>query len=350
MHWPCLLPLLSTGTISAYYILKPIFPKRMLLYLRRLRCRHLLKHSADVWPILPSAAKRPAGWDGWPGGKQFAVVLTHDVENTRGVNKVQKLAAIEKALEFRSSFNFVARDYPIPDSLLHSLKAEGFETGIHGLHHNNHLYKSESVFRKTADAINFYLAKHGCVGFRSPSMYHNLDWIHHLNILYDASTFDTDPFEPQPDGVGTIFPFWVPSNNGSGGYVELPYTLAQDFTLFVLLNEKSPAIWKKKLDWIAENGGMVLLNVHPDYMNFQGQASSIDEYPAEYYSELLQYIRSQYSGRYWNALPREVADMCVPECESGKALTHDKRPSKYPSYIGRCNPSIRNELLTNFRG
>jgi peptidoglycan/xylan/chitin deacetylase (PgdA/CDA1 family) len=350
MHLPFLLPMLSAGAISAYYILKPVLPKRMLLYLRRLRCRHLLKHSADVWPILPASAKKPAGWDGWPGGKQFAVVLTHDVENTRGVNKVQKLAAIEKALEFRSSFNFVARDYPIPESLLHSLKADGFETGIHGLHHNNHLYKSESVFRETADAINLYLAKHGCVGFRSPAMYHNLDWIHHLNILYDASTFDTDPFEPQPDGVGTIFPFWVPSNNGSGGYVELPYTLAQDFTLFVLLNEKSPAIWKKKLDWIAENGGMVLLNVHPDYMNFEGQASSIDEYPAEYYSELLRYIRSQYSGRYWNALPREVADICVPDCESGKALTNDKRPSKYPSYIGSRNPSISNEMLPSFRG
>jgi hypothetical protein len=27
------------------------------------------------------------------------------------------------------------------------------------------------------------------------------------------STFDTDPFEPQPDGMGTIFPFWVPNQD-----------------------------------------------------------------------------------------------------------------------------------------
>jgi glycosyltransferase involved in cell wall biosynthesis/peptidoglycan/xylan/chitin deacetylase (PgdA/CDA1 family) len=317
----------SFSGLSVYYCLKPFMPKSLQLYLRRLRCRAILQNAADVWPIFPQAGRGPVDWKGWPEGKQFAVVLTHDVENIRGVKKVQKLVALEKGLGFRSSFNFVARDYPFPESLSTRLKADGFEIGLHGLHHNNDLYRSESVFRKTAKAINFYLAKHGSRGFRSPAMYHNLDWIHNLNILYDASTFDTDPFEPQPDGVGTIFPFWVPSADGSGGYVELPYTLPQDFSLFILLEEKSPAIWKKKLDWIAESGGMALVIVHPDYMDFHDRKSSIDEYPAEYYSELLEYIRSQYSGRYWNALPREVAEWCVPNDGLGKSITHDIRPS-----------------------
>jgi len=34
-------------------------------------------------------------------------------------------------------------------------------------------------------------------GFSLPSMHHNLEWIGELDIEYDASTFDTDPFEPQ---------------------------------------------------------------------------------------------------------------------------------------------------------
>src|SRR5438093_11418122 len=42
-------------------------------------------------------------------------------------------------------------------------------------------------------------------------MLRNLDWLHDLDVQYDASTFDTDPFEPQPDGMDTIFPFWVPA-------------------------------------------------------------------------------------------------------------------------------------------
>ena len=70
--------------------------------------------------------------------------------------------------------------------------------------------------------------------------------------------------------MGTIIPFWVSKDGFQKGYVELPYTLPQDFTLFILMKEKNIEIWKQKLDWIAEYGGMVLLNTHPDYMNFDG--------------------------------------------------------------------------------
>ena len=104
-----------------------------------------------------------------------------------------------------------------------------------------------------------------------------------------------------------IFPFWVNSSNGRQGYVELPYTLAQDFTLLVLINEKSIDIWKKKVDWIARKGGMVLVNVHPDYMSFYGKKPGLQEYPAEYYAELLKYIKSKYEYQYWNDLPKNVA-------------------------------------------
>ena len=62
-------------------------------------------------------------------------------------------------------------------------------------------------------------------------MLHNLEWFHDLNVKYDSSTFDTDPFEPQPDGVGTIFPFWVPRPNSplttgwnGNGHGRLPET------------------------------------------------------------------------------------------------------------------------------
>ena len=92
-----------------------------------------------------------------------------------------------------------------------------------------------------------------------------------LNIEYDSSTFDTDPFEAQPDGVKSVFPFWVAGISPRVGYVELPYTLPQDFTLFILLKEKDITIWKQKLSWIAKKGGMALVITHPDYMNFDGR-------------------------------------------------------------------------------
>jgi hypothetical protein len=91
------------------------------------------------------------------------------------------------------------------------------------------------------------------------------------------------------------------------GYVELPYTLPQDFTLFVLMREKTIDIWKKKMDWIAEKGGMALINTHPDYMKFDDGKCGLEEYPVKYYQEFLEYVKDQYEGQYWHCLPREMA-------------------------------------------
>jgi hypothetical protein len=131
--------------------------------------------------------------------------------------------------------------------------------------------------------------------------------MHHLEITHSTSTFDTDPFEPQPDGVGTVFPFWINNHRAGKGYVEIPYTLPQDFTLFILMGEKSNKIWKEKLDWIAEKGGMAYLNCHPDYMNFNGKSLGLEQYPVAYYTDFLSYIQERYGGQYYHARPKEIA-------------------------------------------
>src|ERR1035437_5956107 len=113
---------------------------------------------------------------------------------------------------------------------------------------------------------------------------------------------------PQACGMGRIFPYWVQSPNGQGrGFVEMPYTLPQDFTLFALLEEKTNAIWRRKLDWIAGKGGMALIKTHPDYMAFHGEDKRMERYPVELYTDLLDYIRSHYEGEYWLAQPSEMA-------------------------------------------
>jgi|SRR5581483_4058982 len=292
--------------IKAYYACKPILPWALRTALRRARARFKRDACSDRWPIDPTAAVIPAGWTGWPRNKGFALVLTHDVEGTRGLNRVQRLMDVEAGMGFKSSFNFVPEGaYRVPDDLRFTLEKSGFEVGIHGLKHDGKLYSTHAEFSRRAARIREYRQKWQVSGFRSPFMHHNLDWIQELGMEYDASTFDTDPFEPQADGTGTIFPFWV-SNRKGGGYVELPYTLVQDYNLFVILQERTNEIWKRKLDWIAEHGGMVLMNTHPDYMWFEGSRGR-DEYPVNLYSELLSYIRQKHEGAYWHALPREVA-------------------------------------------
>ena len=290
----------------AYYLIKPFLPWQLRVLLRRVRANSRRAAFADTWPIDKRAGATPPNWSGWPDAKQFAVILTHDVEGTKGLRRVPQLMDLERKHGFRSSFNFVPRgEYQVPDSLRFTMEETGFEVGVHGLEHDGKLYKSKAHFAAKAAGIREYLREWKAAGFRSPLMQHKLSWLHELGAEYDASTFDTDPFEPEPDGVRTIFPFWVPGNNGQG-YVELPYTLVQDFTLFVILREQTIDIWKKKLDWIAAHGGMALLNVHPDYVAFDGKPGR-DEFSVGLYEELLQYINDRYGDVCWRALPRDVA-------------------------------------------
>jgi hypothetical protein len=270
---------------------------------------------------MPGSELPPENWPGWPQGKKFAFVLTHDVESSAGLAKCRSLMQLEMQHGFRSSFNFVPEgDYRVPADLRHELTACGFEVGIHDLKHDGHLFASHRGFKQRARRINGYAREWGVSGFRSGFMLRNLDWLHDLDVDYDASTFDTDPFEPQPDGRHTIFPFWVPRPNdhclsphqaagncSANGYVELPYTLPQDSTLFLLLSEKTTEIWCRKLDWIAAHGGMALIDTHPDYMSVDGCSLKNGEYPIELYKDLLHYVSSRYADEYWPALPREVA-------------------------------------------
>ncbi len=299
-----------------YYNVKSFVPQALRTSIRRRYALYQRKKTASVWPIIPGSERRPISWPGWPGGKQFALVLTHDVETALGLQRCRDLMALEQRIGFRSSYNFVPEgEYVVSKELRDQLKANGFEVGVHDLKHDGRLYRSRREFSNRATRINHYLWEWQADGFRSAFMLNELDWLHELDISYDASTFDTDPFEPQPQGQETIFPFWI-SHSGNchcstftesrGGYVELPYTLPQDSTLFLLLQEKTPEIWLNKLDWLAQNGGMALVITHPDYMSLNGSGERAD-YSVALYREFLERVRDKYAGAYWHALPKEVA-------------------------------------------
>jgi hypothetical protein len=308
--------------VSLYYKLKPLIPRSLQIAVRRSVTLRKREQYLRVWPIDDSAGKAPKHWRGWPDGKEFALVLTHDVDTAKGQKKCAELAKLEMRYDFRSSFNFVPRRYSDSPELRKYLVWNGFEVGVHGLYHDGNYFRSRKTFCRRAIQINQYLKDWGAVGFRSPSMFSNPEWILDLDVEYDTSTFDTDPFEPQPDGVKTIFPFWVQGNSDRRGYVELPYTMPQDFTLFVLMRENDIGVWKRKLDWIARKGGMVVMNTHPDYMNFNSERAGVDTYPAEQYESLLDYLRTKFSGRYWHVLPKEMARFARAWCApAGKEST-----------------------------
>ncbi len=161
-----------------YYQIKPYLPWRFRMGLRRIFARRTLRTYKDVWPINRAAAQPPKNWPGWPGGKKFALTITHDVEGAEGLGKIDQLVALETKLGFRSSFNFIPEgEINIPREMRAELARKGFEVGVHDLHHDGKLFQDRTEFARKAKRINSYLSEWGSSGFRSAFMHHNLDWV-----------------------------------------------------------------------------------------------------------------------------------------------------------------------------
>lgn len=291
-----------------YYLLKPILPRTLTKTLRQYHSNSSHNQLRPNWPVdsryasfqwevmrqlLMTSGNTSISYKlFWPDKQRFAFVLTHDVETAEGQAFVRKVADMEENLGFRSSFNFVLARYPLDLKLLQELRERGFEVGCHGLKHDGKLFSTKQEFTKRAARINAYIKEYGMVGFRAPLTHRNPEWMQALEIEYDLSFFDTDPFEPIPGGVMSIWPFFI------GRFVELPYTLAQDYTLTTVLGETSPRVWLEKVDFIEKYGGMALLNSHPDYLKTK---STWDVY----YDFL---VRMKQRNDFWHALPRDIAD------------------------------------------
>src|SRR5207253_2090743 len=135
------------------------------------------------------------------------------------------------------------------------------EIGLHGIDHKCKLFATRQRFEADLPKIHRYMEEWGAVGFRSPALHRNADWMPELRCDYDSSFPDTDPYEPQPGGCCSLLPFFV------GDVVELPITLPQDHTLFVILGARDARTWLDKVAWIRERGGLAVVLTHPDYVH-----------------------------------------------------------------------------------
>jgi len=294
----------STPLRDAYYRLRPIVPIALRRALQRWQAQRCDVTRFPRWPIELSlirfhqlvlarrlrdrAELRHLAL--WPDDRQFAFVLTHDVDSAAGFARIDQIARIERDLGFRSAWFVVPELYAVDWDRLARLSDDGFEIGIHGLKHDGRLFSSREVFRERLPKINDYLKRCGAVGFRSPATLRRADWLAEIAVEYDASYFDSDPFEPQPGGTCSWWPFFL------GQLVELPYTLPQDFTLFEKLQLDAAAVWVDKLTLIERYRGMALLLTHPDYLDRRERVDA--------YVRTLQWAAKR--ANCWHALPREV--------------------------------------------
>jgi len=292
--------------LSAFYAIKPLVPRALQVAARRRLARTRVRRSFPAWPVedilerrravavreqlAARGAERLPFVNFWPAGQRFAVILTHDVEGSRGVQRIPELLDIERRHGFVSSWNFVAEGYPLTAQDRAGVVAADCEVGLHGITHDGRLFRDRATFDEQLPMIRRYLEDWGAVGFRSPSTLRNADWMHELPCLYDSSFPQSDPFQPQAGGCLSIFPFFF------GNVVELPITLDQDYTVFELLRHHDIDLWIRKSEWIISHHGLINVIVHPDYVTRERLAL---------YEQFLVFLRAQQGG--WHALPREVA-------------------------------------------
>ena len=293
--------------LSFYYAIKNFIPVATRHFARALLFRLRREPGFPKWPCedalllfqrdwvlqaLELLGAREAWHVGfWPAEHNCCIVLTHDVESPAGFDRMEAMAELEDRLGFRSAWNLPLDQYPIDWRRVESLRELGFEFGAHGLSHDGMLFRSHRNFLALAPRVEHLARQHGLRGFRSPSTLRNARWLSAMDFDFDSSFSDTDPFEPQPGGSCSIFPYFI------GDMVELPYTMAQDHTLINLMRRDPLPIWIEKMNWLVARGAMVLTLTHPDY---SGKGIGLHAY-----SELLKRLADVPSA--WRALPGEVS-------------------------------------------
>jgi len=295
---------LRSVAISGYYLVRPLLPRPVQIWARRRYSRIQARTPFPRWPVEPSLhqfydlvlgwAADIAGEDvphiaAWPSGRTWALVLTHDVETGEGLRQLPALRDIESGAGFRSSWNLVPRRYHVPDDTVTELKGDGFEVGLHGLYHDGRDL-ADGVLDRRLPEMRRWAERWQARGFRSPATHRAWNTMSSLPFEYDSSYPDTDPFEPQPGGCCS----WLPYFNGP--LVELPITMPQDHTIFVILRHPDGRIWIDKAERIRAAGGMALVLTHPDYLDRGPIAAA--------YQELLARFADDPS--VWRALPIEV--------------------------------------------
>jgi hypothetical protein len=292
--------------LATYYRLRPLLPRRLQIALRRVYARVQARSRFPAWPLEESlhglvelvlglaadVAGEAVPWIApWPGGRAWALVLTHDVETARGLELMPALREVEERRGYVSSWNFVPRRYDVPADVVTDLIGSGCEVGVHGLYHDGRDLESARTLAERLPEMQRYARAWGAVGFRSPATQRDWDLISTLPFEYDSSYPDSDPFEPQNGGCCSWWPFPV------GDLVELPITLPQDHTLFVILRRRDAGGWLDKAEALRQRGGMALLITHPDYVRLGPVVEAYDSLLARYADDPTT----------WRALPRDVA-------------------------------------------
>ena len=220
--------------------------------------------------------------------------MTHDVETDAGRDFCESLMGLNQRFKMPASFQIVPEDrYEVSEKYLDSIRDGGFEINVQDLNHDGRLYNDREEFARRAVKINEYGKRFGASGFRSAILYRRQEWYSDLNFSYDMSVPSSGHLEPQRGGCCTVMPYFV------GKILELPLTTTQDYSLFNYLRSFSIDLWKREIDLILEQNGLISFIVHPDYI--------MKERENRIYQQLLAHLDSlRASKNLWVAAPGDI--------------------------------------------
>jgi peptidoglycan/xylan/chitin deacetylase (PgdA/CDA1 family) len=258
-------------------------PGRARLWLFRRMTRAVGSRSPEApfpeWPVASSVEAlrwaflccwRRAGGEGvtqshWPQGKRYAFAVSHDVDTAAGLRRIPEIAAIEAQHGLTATWFLLGDRYRIDDSLLDRLRQQGHEIGLHGDRHDNRIaYLRRQAIAARLSRCSGLVTRHGVCGFRAPSLLETplLREVLATSFRYASQTPDTevDALVAPRRGCATCFPFV------KQGLLEIPITLPMEDKLLIAGLDEAQilALWRRKLAWVREVGGIAQLVVHSE--------------------------------------------------------------------------------------
>ena len=300
----------SAAIRKAYYFARPLMPVNVRRHFQKLDLDDWGEIPFPAWPVdrtvermlekllrlslkAQGVSRIPFIWF-WPEGYSSCATMTHDVEESAGLEFCPQLMDIDDAAGIKASFQIVPeKRYAVSTDVLNRIRARGYEVNVHDLNHDGHLYQDREEFLRRAKRINKCLREFGALGFRSGALYRNVEWYDAFDCSYDMSVPNVAHLDPQRGGCCTVMPYFI------GKILELPVTTTQDYTLFHIFEEYAITLWIRQLEMIRQKHGLASFIIHPDYV--------IEERAQSTYRALLAHLcKLRSEGKIWIARPGEI--------------------------------------------
>lgn len=258
----------------------------------------------------------------WPDNKRMALCLSFDIDAetlwlTRNEINARHLANMSRGLYatkqglprilrllaeegLKATFFTTAYTAEIHPEIIQYIAEQGHEIGYHGyLHEVKDTYEEESALMDKVDAIFRKLTGKRPVGVRMPDGiihdFHKRLWLER-GIIYSSNWRNNDG------------PFLLDLDGGEIPIVELPkdgvvddtsydmYTLQHPEHYYLHSGREMVKIWQDEIDGLAEEGRMLNLVMHPQFIGRPG-----------YVRALRGFLRYAAANGVWIATDEQVA-------------------------------------------